>query len=114
MATITVRIYPPLNDSLNVVSEQTGIPKSSLILYALNDQLRLKKNFEGLDYDQISGKADESIRFTLRLPDSLKELLQEASAANNISTNQLINECVNHFRMLYWMSYSNQPFPTEQ
>ncbi|MDO4438581.1 MAG: ribbon-helix-helix domain-containing protein [Eubacteriales bacterium] len=108
MATITVRIYPALYESLNTVSEQTGIPKSSLILYALNDQLRLKNNFEELDYSPVSGKSDDSIRFTLRLPDSLKELLQTASAANNISTNQLINECVNHFKVLYWQAYAKE------
>lgn len=107
MTTFTVRIYPPLNESLDKVSEQTGIAKSSLILYALNDQLRLQKHFEGVDFDSLSVRSDESVRFTLRMPESLKTLLQEASIQNGISVNQLINECVNHFRIQYWSAYSN-------
>lgn len=103
MANTTVRIPPILNDNLEKVSYQTGIPKSSLILYALNDRLRLNKSFQGFEYIPID--TDNSIRFTLRMPDHLKALLQEKSLENNISTNQLINECVYHFYVLYWQEY---------
>lgn len=103
MATITVRIYPPLNDSLEKVSFQTGIPKSSLILYALNDTLRKNKTIEGLDYDPDSKR--EPIRFTLRMPDHLKLLLEETANENDISVNSLVNRSVYLFYILHWSSY---------
>ncbi|HBG7355540.1 TPA: toxin-antitoxin system HicB family antitoxin [Clostridioides difficile] len=103
MATITARIFPPLNESLEKVSFQTGIPKSSLILYALNDTLRKNNSIEGLEY--ISDKNEENIRFTLRMPEHLKLLLEKAAKNNNISVNALVNHCIHLFYVLHWSSY---------
>lgn len=102
MATITTRIYPQLNENLEDVSFQTGIPKSSLILYAVNETLR--KNNKVEEFECISDK--ENIRFTLRMPEHLKLLLEETSKDTNISINSLINSCVHSFYVLNWTSYT--------
>ncbi|HBG5343829.1 TPA: hypothetical protein KQG29_001188 [Clostridioides difficile] len=103
MATITARIFPPLNESLEKVSFQTGIPKSSLILYALNDTLRKNNSIEGLEY--IPDKNEENIRFTLRMPEHLKFLLEKTAKDNNVSVNALVNHCIRLFYVLHWSSY---------
>ncbi|HBF6217480.1 hypothetical protein ACP3UY_16535 [Clostridioides difficile] len=103
MTTITARIFIPLNESLDKISFQTGIPKSSLILYALNDILRKDETVEGLEC--VSDKTEENIRFTLRMPEHLKSLLEQTAKDNKISVNTLVNHCIYLFYVLHWSSY---------
>ena len=102
MATVTVRLIGGLNKSLETVSEQTGIPKASLILYAQNDRLRIGIE---LDADLFQTKGAEPVRFTLRMPDSLKKLLEDAASESKVSVNWAVNVCVYQFNQLFWKSY---------
>ena len=105
MASMTIRLYPQLSSCLDRVSEQTGILRSSLILYALNDQLRLNKIIEN---DRLTAApADQSIRIALRLPDALKKLLADVAAENQMSANHLVNYCIYMCDLSYWSRYSS-------
>ncbi|MDI7818412.1 hypothetical protein QMM58_18805 [Clostridioides difficile] len=103
MTTITARIFIPLNETLEKISFQTGIPKSSLILYALNDTLRKNEIIEELEC--VTDKNEENVRFTLRMPEHLKLLLENIAKDNNISVNTLVNHCIYLFYVLHWSSY---------
>ncbi|EGT4600658.1 hypothetical protein DFW26_14520 [Clostridioides difficile] len=103
MTTITARIFIPLNETLEKISFQTGIPKSSLILYALNDTLRKNEIIEGLEC--VTDKNEENVRFTLRMPEHLKLLLENIAKDNDISVNTLVNHCIHLFYVLHWSSY---------
>ncbi|VIB52557.1 Ribbon-helix-helix protein, copG family [Clostridioides difficile] len=102
MTTITVRIYTPLNENLEKISYQTGILKSSLILYAINDIIRNSKVNE---LQSISYKSDDTVRSTLRIPGVLKELLEKTAKENNLSINSLINNAVHSFCISHWLIY---------
>ncbi len=102
MATLTVRILGDLNKVLDELSEKTGILKSSLILYALNDRLR-RGNFPKGDLFTVTGQVP--VRITLRLPDALKELLEAAAKANDVSVNFMVNKCIYDVNLLYWRTY---------
>lgn len=103
MATFTTRLPMDINNQLEKVSYQTGIPKSSLILYAINDCLRLRNDMEGV---KLVGFSDDNlVRFTLRMPDNLKVKLEEVSQKNNTSINSLVLAYVVFFNDLYWKFY---------
>lgn len=103
---VTVRIYTPLDKHLEIVSFQTGIPKSSLILYAVNHYLRSGYSIEELDYIGVDGKPTETKRFTLRMPEHLKQLIDTAAKKAGVSLNGLINQCVYHLSITSWSGYS--------
>ena len=102
MTTITVRIYTPLNENLEKISCETGILKSSLILYAINDIIRNSKVNE---LKSVSYKSEDSVRPTLRIPVVLKELLEKTAKENNLSINSLINNAVHSFCISDWLIY---------
>ena len=114
MTTITVRIYDMLNDKLDKISLNSGIPKSSLILFGLNICLRNPSyKFQGLNYISldnvdISNDTNKSVRFTLKLPDEIKQALKEISKSNNISINSMINESVRHFCVVIGSDFLKQ------
>lgn len=104
MAAITARIHPKLNSYLETVAEQTGIPKTSLILYALNDQLR-RENFKISDL-YLTRTDQPEIRFTLRMPDNLKLLLEHTAEKEKCSINFLVNLCIYNVHLLFWSAYN--------
>lgn len=106
MSTLTTRVYKPLNEALEKVSNMTGIIKSNLILYAINDRLQFYDDFKGLEYRSLDTDVDSCVRFTLRIPEHLKKLLQETAKSNNISMTSLINECIYSVNAIYWSNYS--------
>lgn len=103
MATLTVRILGNLNQKLDQLAEETGILKSSLILYALNDRLRTPVPMDELSLFSVKGM--EPVRITLRLPDALKERLEEVAKENDISVNFLVNYYVQMVQQIYWAWY---------
>lgn len=103
MATMTIRILSHLDRTLNKLSAETGILKSSLILYAINDRLRFGSQS---DYLEIHPTAEQNlVRVTLRLPDELKTLVETIAKKNNISANTLINNCIDSTDGIYWSAY---------
>ena len=101
MATITIRLMSSLNEDLNRLSEETGILKSSLILYAINENLRLRIN---PDIGEIHPSAN-LVRMTLRIPDNLKSLLEAYAKSKNVSANTLVNNFVYIQSGVIWDSY---------
>ena len=103
MATITIRILSHLDKALNTLSEETGILKSSLILYSINDCLRLGRMD---NFAEIHPSAKESlVRMTLRIPDDLKTLVETVAKKHRISANTLINNCIFETEGIYWSAY---------
>ena len=109
MTTITIRILGDLDERLNQLSRETGILKSSLILYALNERLRDDSYSDGSIFTTDSSKW---VRMTLRLPQPLKARAEQMAQANGTSVNMLINHCVYLQNMLFWSAY--KPLPIEQ
>ncbi|WAW15246.1 ribbon-helix-helix domain-containing protein [Peptostreptococcus equinus] len=102
MDNITTRIPIDINENLEKVSQQTGIPKSSLILYAINDCLRLRKD---IDMPKFDFSNEDFVRFTLRMPEHLKKELAITASERNTSINSLIVAYVDLFDLLYWDCY---------
>lgn len=105
MATITVRIHPMVNEWLETVSSQTGLTKSAIILYSMNDTLRRDRGTLDLQKVQIVAKG-KPIRFTLRMPISLKALAERRAKEADITVNSLVTYCLYRAWTLYWSSYS--------
>lgn len=105
MASMTVRIHPYFNDWLEKISAQTGLTKSAIILYAMNDVLRGGKGKDKLEGVQVFIKGDP-IRFTLRMPDSLKALAERRAKESGLTMNALVTYCLYQMKVLYWSDYS--------
>lgn len=100
MVSITFRTSPEINNKLNYISEVSGIPKSSLILYATNEFLRLKKipcskhtNF------------NSSIRTSLRISDDVNKLISEVSKKYKLNRNEILNYIVDYYIKNNWIHY---------
>lgn len=96
MAILTVRLLPTINTYLEKMSEDTGIPKSSLILFAVHHIC-----FHNMSLSLPKGVPEPSIRFSLRMPDHVKEDVLAHANARNMSVNAFINACV-HFAIVVW------------
>ena len=101
MVAFTVRLIPSIDQELDIISEHTGVVKTSLILFALNDILRRNQPIK--ETIGISLKESEPFRKSVRFPDPLKVLLEHRSAKEGISANTFINSAIHQVNRDYWM-----------
>lgn len=107
MATITIRVHPYFNEWLEKISSQTGLTKTAIIIYAMNDTLRRDNGKNPLEAVEIvSNKEETPVRFTLRMPESLKNLAFRRAKESGLTMNALVTYCIYRAKTLYWSDYS--------
>jgi len=94
---MTVRLLPAINEHLERLAEDTGIPKASLILFAIH-HICLHNMPVALP-DNVSAP---SVRFSLRMPDHVKKNVVEHAKAREMSTNTFINAAIFHVSTVWW------------
>lgn len=97
MTNLTIRLDKNIDDRLSNISEITNIPKSSLILYALNDFFRHKLDIETVDVNSSS-----AVRTTIRINSFLEESFLQATRKNNFSKNGIVNFIVQYYIENVW------------
>lgn len=91
MMSLTIRLIADINESLDQIAQETGIVKTSFILYILNQQL----NCDSIRVKtSLTFRGQQIVRTTLRLPDALRVKLESAAEENHISVNQFVNQCL--------------------
>lgn len=97
---ITFRTSPEINDRLNIISEISGIPKAGLILYAVNEYLRLGKELDIKHTEYIS-----SVRTSIRISDDINSLLVNSANRLNLNKNGIMNFIVSYYIDNVWSYY---------
>lgn len=90
MVIITVRIPSDLNTQLEQIADRIGVPKTALIILGINYVIYRKVNFSDINTDSLGS---ESVRFSLRLPEHLKLLLDQQVQERVSSINSYIVDC---------------------
>ncbi|WP_370850308.1 hypothetical protein [Megasphaera sp.] len=98
MMTLTIRLTADINQMLDRIAYETGIVKTALILCVLNKRLRL----DPIILNQPTAfRGKETIRTTLRLPDPLKQKLEDAAQKSNLSINYFVNQALHEAIQAY-------------
>lgn len=109
MANISVNLDGMLHQILQEFSQQTGVPKNSLILYAISKHLAVETPFV------VSYKFPTQVRSDLRVPDEVKERLEKYCRVSQISMVSAVNNILFRFLTsndLQWF-YSNSEYNSE-
>lgn len=100
MITFTIRFSPSLEQELDSISEITGVVKTSLILFALNDVLRGRKPIRK---DAVIPSSPEPSRKSIRFPDELKMMVEARCREEGMSANSLVSTIVHQVDQEYWL-----------
>jgi len=100
MVTFTIRFSPALERELDFISEITGVVKTSLILFALNDVLRGGKPIRT---DLALPGSPEPSRKSIRFPDGLKPMIESRCQEEGMSANSLVSTVVHQVNQEYWL-----------